>query len=135
MADLAAVQQDLATDEEGVVVPILKKTFDPYLGADGKESTITVLGSDSKAYRRAMEANQRRAIKLAGRVTPADLDQNRIDQAAAACIAWSGWEVNGQPWAFSSENVKKLLEVRHILNQVEAAIEGHGRFFASSSPS
>lgn len=135
MADLTQVEASVAQDEQGVVIPIMDKNGDPYLGADGKPSTMTVLGSDAKKVRLASEAIQRRAIRMRGRVTPADLKANAIDAATAAVTAWSGWEDKSQPLACTPENVRTVLAFDHIRFQVEEGIDGHARFFPSSSKS
>lgn len=121
-------------DNEGAVVTIYQKSGEPYVGLDGNPSTITVVGSESKRYRDAKHAQYRRMQKRvrSGRseATPEELERDNVDLTAAAVIAFSGWEDDGKPLAFTPENVKLLLSFEHILEQVQAGIHRHASFFA-----
>lgn len=134
--DVTTLQAELAKDEEGVVVPIYDKGGEPYTAADGTPTTITVLGSDSRPYRAAVEANQKRLLKQRRpSMVPGDLTRNRIEAAAAAIVAWHGFESDGAEWPCTSDHVKELLQTPHILEQVEAGIASHADFFKNSSAS
>lgn len=132
MADVTTIQQEIAQDEKGAVIPIYQKNGAPYLGADGEQSTITVLGSDAKTVRQAKDAIQRRLLhQRRAKLEPADILRNRVDQAAAAVIGWSGWESGSEPFLCTPENVKAMLAAEHILEQVEAGVAGHADFFTT----
>lgn len=134
--DVSKLDAIIAEDEEGTAIPINQKNGDPYLGADGKPSTITVLGSESKKYRQAKDAIQRRNLRSrATRPEPSDLLKNRIELASAVVVSWSGWEDKGQPYPCTPENVKNLFRADHILEQVESGIFAHADFFVKSSAS
>lgn len=136
MADFAKVQEQIKQDEEVVDVPIFQKNGQPYLGADGSQSTIGVLGAESRKAQVARDSLTQRMIRSrAGKMTPKDLRQNRIDQAAAVVVRWSGWEHEGKPWPCEPENVKAVLSADHILEQVEEGIARHADFFGNSSSS
>lgn len=134
--DVSQLDAVIAQDEEGSVIPINQKNGEPYMGADGSPSTITVVGSESKRYRQAKDAIQRRNLRSrASKVEPADLLRNRIELAAAAVIAWNGWEEEGKPYPCTPENVKRLFRADHIFEQVEMGIFAHADFFGKSSAS
>lgn len=134
---LSEVKAQVAQDEEGVPIPIKKKNGDPYLAADNKTPvTMTVLGSESKAVRKA-EARQTRRV---WRGQQQDIDEdtllaNRAERCAAAVVGWQGIEDDhDKPIPCTPENVKTLLMAApHILDQVQRAVDGGARFFASAS--
>jgi hypothetical protein len=133
--DVTKLAEEVAKDEEGAVVPIFKKDGTPYLAADGTtQVTITVRGSESRAYAAAQASIQRRMLAMRrAKLEPEDLLRNRIDLAASAVIDWSGWESNGAPYPATPENARVVLAAIHILEQVEAGITGHADFFAKRS--
>jgi putative IMPACT (imprinted ancient) family translation regulator len=136
MADISAAVQNAELSEQEATGTIYQPGGDAYLAPDGKtECTITVLGKESTLYRRADDAITRRALRSGRALTPEELRQNRIDRAAAVVTRWYGWEMDGQPAECERDNVRKLLRVQHILEQVEALIEGHAAFFRKSSGS
>lgn len=138
--EIQDVKKLVDQDNEGVVVTIYQPNGDPYLGADGQPSTITVLGSESKAYKEARRAQQRRIFKAArsggvSQMTPEESERDAVALAASAVIDWSGWEANGQPLPCTQENVRALLGVDHIFDQVNRGIQQHASFFARASAS
>lgn len=122
-----------AKEDEGVEVPIYDKRGDAYLGPDGEPASITVVGSESKKYREAKHAQYRRMSKRVrgGRSEPSpeELERDAVELAAAAVVAFKGWEADGKPLTFTPENVKTLLGFDHILEQVQAGIHRHASFF------
>lgn len=134
MADLGEIQAAVAHEDESVAVPIYQRNGDPYLGADGEQATISVVGSESKTYHRERQKQRRRMLKQRKTTLDVeDLDRDRLDLAAACVTGWAGWEMGGQPFPFSPENARRLLAVEHILEQVERGIDRHADFFASNS--
>lgn len=130
--DIRKIHEGVKRDEEGVPVTILDPMDQPYPAPDGTECTITVLGSESKRVRNASIEIARRRTRPGRRYqfTPEDAMEFRIELAAAAVVDWHGWEANGEPWPCEPENVRELLGVRHILVQVETAIQNHAFFTA-----
>lgn len=126
--DTTKIAEEVAHDEIGYPLPIDQKDGDPYLASDDSPATITITGSDAKKYVHTKGVIQKRYLRAA-KLDPADILQNRIDQAAAAVLDWHGWEANGQPIECTPANVKALLSANHILEQVEAGIVAHARFF------
>lgn len=134
--DLGQLQAEVAKDEQKVVIPINKKDGSPYMSSDDKQCTITILGSESKAYRAARDASTKRALSARRtKLTPDDVMRNRKEQASAVVVDWFGWDTAGEPAACSNENVLAVLDVYHILEQVEDGIERHADFFAAQSGS
>lgn len=134
---LSEVKAEVAKDEEGVAIPIKQKNGEPYLAADGKTPvTITVLGSESKAVRRAEARQTRRAVR--GQHQDIDEDTilaNRAERCAAAVVAWHGFEDDhGKAIPCTPDNVKTFLTAApHILDQVQRAVDGGVRFFTNAS--
>lgn len=132
MADVLKIQDEIAQDEKGAVIPIAQKNGEPYLGADGAQSTITVLGFDSKKVKTAKDAVQRRAIRSRKKPDLGDFARNRVDLAAAAVVEWSGWESGTEAFPCTPDNIRSMLGADHILEQVEAGVAGHADFFAKN---
>lgn len=136
MADLAQVEAQVQKDEEVVDVPMFQKNGDPYLGSDGKQSTIGVVGSESKQYvQQRDKLTQRMIRRQQTKTTPKDLREQRIEQASSAVVRWSGWEDKGKPWPCEINNVRALLKHDHVLEQVESGIHQHSDFFEARSRS
>lgn len=132
--DIAKIHEELVNEEQAVVVTICDKLSEPYKAADGTDCTISVVGSDSTRFKEQEKANKKWAKHL-GRM-PTDEETNRlaVKQIATCCVAWHGFEKDGKPWEFSTDNVAKLLtDFDHILDQVTGAVFRHKRFFTSNS--
>ena len=139
MSDIAKkIDEVIAKDEQPVTIIIYQPDEEPYRSEiDGSESTIDVLGVESKKVRAAQDKNLRRYVRLRGRgQQEAEIArQGRIERATAAVVGWHGWEVGGQPAECTPENLATIFRAQHILEQVEEAITEHARFFTKSSPS
>lgn len=133
---LSTLQAVVAQDEEQVTVPLYGKNGETLKAADGSDLTITVVGSESKRYRAARDAQTRRMLRQQRKLEPGDLRTNRIDLAAAAVVAWHGLEDDSDaPVVCTPENVKMLLGVSEsMLEQVEEAISRHASAFLERSP-
>lgn len=134
--DIDGISAIVAESEKPAKRTINKPNGEPYRGADGTESTVGALGSESKAYKEARDKITRRALRRRQQqLTPEDLKQNRIDLAAAAMTEefWAGWESGKAPLPFSIENARKLIAAEHILIQVEELITEHADFFSAKS--
>jgi len=132
--DLKKLAELRAVDEEGAVVTIYQRNGDPYLAMDGTESTMTVLGSEAKAYKAAKRNTTKRMLnRRRTMLEPEDIERNRINQAAAGVIEWHGWDDGKKDQPCTPENVTVTLKEDHILEQVEAAIQGHADFFTQPS--
>lgn len=133
--DLKNLKKIAEEDEKGVVTIIYQRNGEPYTALDGSDSTMTILGSESKAYRKAKRATMRRMLNLKrNRVEVEEVEANRIAQAAAAVTEWHGWDDGKVDLPCKREHVEETLVWEHILEQVEAAIKGHSDFSSGSSP-
>lgn len=130
MADLQAVVGQIAADEQPRDVTIYQRNGLPYLAADGTPATISVLGSESAKYKQ-LRADVYR--DLANAVSADDAAATRIAIAAAAVVAWHGWESDGKPLPCSVTNVRGLLVLEHILIQVENGVSRRADFFGGAS--
>lgn len=132
---LSAVKAKVSESERVATLVIYQPDGEPYRSKSGEECTLSFTGSESKAYRIERERIQRRSLnRRQTKVDPADILKNRVDLAAAPLTGWTGWEDDDdEPAAFSKEGAKGLLEVEHILTQLEAGIEAHASFFGKPS--
>jgi len=135
MADLTkTIDAVLAQDEQGAPTPILQPNGEPYRAEDGSDATVTFLGPESKRVRAAIAANTRRLMRARKqKFDDADLRANRVEIAIAASTAWHGWTADGAELPCTPENLRVLYRADHILQQAEAAINGHADFFTTSS--
>lgn len=133
--DINTLGDIVAQDEKPVEVTVYQKNGDPYLGPDDRPCIISVVGSESKQYRAARDKLTRKFLRgRQSKMEPADLRNNRVEQAAAAVVGWSGWTAHGLEFPATPENVRILLnQADHILEQVEAGINSHADFFTNSS--
>lgn len=134
--DIGQIAEIVAQSEQPKTITIYQPNGDPYKGADGKESTLSHVGSESKAYKAARDVITRRALNARRhKLTPDELMANRIDLASATLTEWSGWESGGKALPLSPESARKLLAVEHILTQLEESIAEHANFSTASSNS
>jgi hypothetical protein len=137
--DMKTLNKLIARDNEPVTITIYQPNGDPYLAADGSESTMDVVGAESELYRKAERRQQRRLFKRArlsqANIKPEEAEAEAIELCASGVVAWHGWEDDGKPWKCEHANVKLLLGVKHIFDQVNAGINGHASFFEKSSGS
>jgi len=132
--DIKTLDALVAADEEGATITIYQKGGDPYLAADGTESTMTVLGSESKQYRAAKRQITDRMMKRRRATMSAeDVERNAIFLAASAVVGWHGWESGKDKLECTPDNLRLVLAIEHIRDQVEEAIRGHSDFFIPPS--
>jgi hypothetical protein len=128
------------------------------LGADGTPATITLIGIDSKVarrhqhrldaakeskiYEKAFNKANDESMDLGNVVTEDDIearDEVSIDLLVALTVAWSGFEMAGEPFPCTAENARRLYEESPpIRAQADAFVRDRARFFvdsAASSPS
>lgn len=108
---------------------------DPITGEE-LDVTITLLGSDSAAYRnKAREMQRDRISKMAkGRNKKLDLsvsEKEECELLAACTVGWDGIELDGVEVAFSyDEAVKLYLDFTWIKEQVDSFIGDRANFLA-----
>lgn len=131
--DLKGLDKIVAQADEPVTVTIYKPNGDPYTASDGSESTVTVVGSESKKYKAAQRRITDRVLhKRRSKMKAEEVEENSILLVASAVIDWHGWEDGDQPAPCTPDNVKALLRVGHIREQVDEAIRGHADFFTEN---
>ena len=97
----------------------------PETGED-TDITITVLGSDSKEYRKAFTAEVRRANEAEGET---DADESNARVYSKCVTGWDGLEENGKAIKCTTENAYRVLErYTWIAKQVAAAVEKRANF-------
>jgi hypothetical protein len=57
----------------------------------------------------------------------------RAQPSRSTRIDWHGWESGTKPLDCTPENVRLVLAIEHIRDQVDEAIRGHADFFTGSS--
>lgn len=133
MADLNDIKQAAAQDEEIVDLEMHDRDGNPYLAPDGTPATFGIRGRESKAVKQARDAVQRRLLRdRRTTLTPEDVRKNRVQIASAAVVRWHGWTAGGNDLPFTPENLAALLQIDHLLDQVEEGVGGHSSFFAKS---
>lgn len=135
--DLSEAAAVAAKEDEGTVVHVRGSDGEPmYFGKDDAEPvTITVAGTYSKAYRRAVDAQRERLVKQRRvTLTGEALAKQQLELVAACVLAWSGIVDAGKPLPCEKPNVLRLLTAAPwIREQVEEAMQDHAGFFGSSS--
>lgn len=124
-------------EDEGVVVEINDEAGNPAFGPDGTTRvTITVVGTYSKRYRAALEANRRWWRKHVGRTKPTDqqIEAQALELMAASIISWQGFTAGGADYPFTKANAVALFDqAPWIREQVETAMSDHEGFFTTGS--
>ena len=124
----------LDQEEREAVVTIYQKNGDAYKGLDASDATMTVVGSESKRVRDARDTLQKRLLNTRRlKLSPEEIRRNRIHTAAAGVTTWAGWDDGKVDVECTPENVRSVLKLEHILEQIESAIAEHSDFFDSPS--
>lgn len=132
MFDLTAAKGIIEREDTGKVVELRDEAGRVLDGV-----SVTVVGTYSTRYRRAIEqradrrfAEQRRALD------PDALRKEALDTVADCVLAWTGIVENGTPLDCTRANVAKLFTLAPwIYEQVAAAMEDHAGFSRASSTS
>lgn len=131
--DLGSAPATIEREDEGQVVHLNDEAGEPMYFGDNEPVTVTVTGTYSKRYRRALDAKMARSRKR----RTVDIDEVRRDalEVNAQCvIEWSGFFDSGTPLDCTKANVVKVLEAAPwIKDQIEAAMEDHAGFSRASS--
>ena len=134
--DISLGKDVAAREDEGTVVHLKDAAGElAYYGDKNDQPvTMTVVGTYSTRYRRALDAQRDRAIKRRGaNVDGATVGRDATDLLASCVIAWEGIESNGAPLPFSKANVAAVLDAcPWIREDVERASNDHAAFFSRS---
>ncbi len=128
--DISNTKSVAEREEEGTVVDVKDAT-----GEKQKGVTITVMGTYSSTYRRAVAANRDRILKQRRATVDGDqLEQQAIETAASCIKAWTGFTAGDKPYPLTKANAVALLtNAPWIREQVEEAMNDHASFFPKPS--
>lgn len=127
--DLARAKEVTEREDQGRVVQIVNERGEPIEGV-----TMTVIGSYSTRYRRAVEARADRKFRLGRVPKPEELRAETLQMYADCVTEWTGIEDDGKPLACTPANVAKLFGLAPwVYEQVAQAVEDHAGFSAASS--
>lgn len=122
-------------EDKGVTVHLRDEKRAPMYDGD-QPVTITVAGTYSKRYRRAMEALQDRRMRSPATADRESARRDALDVIAACVISWSGFYDGDKPAECNKPNAVKVLEhADWWREQIEAAMEDHAGFTGASSGS
>lgn len=137
--DLAALETSTLS-EQGVPMELIHpKTRMRILREDGEPVTITLLGSNSNAFRDAQRIITDRRTKRAARAIQPTQEDFRADelQVVVSCTTnWTFDQLDGKPFPYSQENARKLwsdLRFDWIFRQAVMFIMDEGNFLPPSS--
>ena len=139
---IASLKEFVAQDETHLTVPLIDPMGDAYqyMKEDGTSADVTwtVVGLQSKARRRADDAEARKLLR-AGRsqMEPEDLRERRLTLALACTVSFEGFEDDSNTLLPYSKNVaREILQAdERLLDQVETAITKHSAFLSKSATS
>ena len=136
--NLGAAKAVSDREDEGQVIELLDAAGEPLVYQNGtaeKPVTVTVAGSYSATYRKAVERQRLRMLKRRrGKLTSNELTDNQIELEAACALPWDGVLTDdGKPIEHKMENVTGILVgVPWVREQIQIAIEDHAGFFGSA---
>lgn len=126
---------DVSADaEKGATLEIRHPVTDEVLRDDaGNPLTITLMGADSRTFKRAVNDIQM-ASSARKKVSAAEVERNTVDALARATVGWSdNWTWGGKPFAFSAENCRKLYAERTwVRSQVDEFVADRSQFFTKA---
>lgn len=108
--------------------PVTDEPFDPSI-------KLTVLGIDSKEYKKASHAAQNRRLKRrrSGNLKIEDFEEETLNCFARCIVSWENVEWDGKPLECNYQNAKMLLEkFSWFREQVAAFMQDITNFLAPS---
>ena len=133
--NIAAAKVVAAHEDEGQVIELLDHDGEQLVyGPDDEPVTVTVVGSYSTRYRKAVDKQRREMIKRRRMKTSAsDLFENQIELEASCVIAWDGICDGAKAIECNPQNAAEMLTaVPWFREQVQVAMEDHAGFFGSA---
>ena len=127
--DLTNTPNTADTEGHGRVVAILDESGDEYLDA-GKPVTMRVIGTYSKAFKKAQRKLQERNSRRSGKPTD---EQREADTRALWAVCVLEWELVIGATPADPATIFALKP--HIMDQVADEAGNHAAFFSDSSTS
>lgn len=99
---------------------------------------ITLAGIDSDIYQAIDREAARKRFKLLSRrqelkLTPEEIEEERLDMLAKCTLGWSGLQENGQDMPYSYANARRIYQNYPVIRrQVDQFIGDQSNFLASS---
>jgi hypothetical protein len=133
--DLNSLKPVMADD--GAVLNIVHPETEELI--DGM--TITLLGQDSKVYRKLQMGKQQAALnRMAKGKKAIDLDaeklsEDSIEDLVKLTTAWTGFALDGKSLEFTSDNVRMVYnDWAWIKEQVQEFVGNRANFFRTDAP-
>ncbi len=125
--------------EEGVVMTVEDpRTGEPLLDDQGEGVTITVAGSDSKAYRtysRKIQNKRLKNLKPGQRslnIDSEEMEEEALELMCKCTLGWSGIAWQGEALECTPQNAKMLFtELGWLREQVDIFITDRANFFVT----
>lgn len=104
-------------------------TDEDLMDGKGKPVTITVLGSDSREFRRKVDEVNRTRQRKRGNLSLAESERTAAELLASVTKAWSGIEWDGKVLECTTENAEMLYRERSwVRQQVDEFVAEAGNF-------
>ncbi len=133
--DLSQAEEALNREEQGQVIHVRDESGEPMYFGDDEPVTITVAGTYSKRYRKALDARISKASRSRRR-EPEDVQRDALDVVAQCVLDWAGFHENGTALDCTRANVTRVLGLAvWIREQVEVAMDDHAAFGKASPTS
>lgn len=136
--DITKTEDVTKIENDGQVIHI-KDQYDEELfyengTSEKKPVTITVAGSYSDHFQKAMAQNRDRMMKRGKLPKGDELEERQLNLDASCILAWEGFTAGTQDFPCTRENKLFLLKrAPWIRAQVEEAMSDHQGFFKQSS--
>jgi hypothetical protein len=134
--DISGIAPVTDREDSGLVVHLRDESGElMYFGDDNTQPvTVTVAGTYSKRYRRALDAKIHKASKARSRDRE-EIQHDALDVTAQCVIEWAGFFDGGLPLECTRVHAVRVLGAAvWIKDQVEAAMEDHAGFSRASLP-
>lgn len=125
----------VAAADKGATMTVRHPVTGDDLTEGDKPMTLTLIGADSGAFKRAV-ADSIKTAKPGKQANLADVERNTIDILVRVTTGLSdNWKWDGKPFPFSADNVRRLYTERPwIREQVDKFIADRSNFLDSSEP-
>lgn len=131
--DLSTLDTTSAAETGATLIVRHPVTGEDLKGEDGNPMTLTLLGADSGAFKRAV-SDSMKSNKGRKDLSIADAERSTVDMLARVTTGMSdNWTWDKEPFPFSKENIKRLYTERPWMReQVDAFIADRSNFLDAS---